>query len=82
MEIAKAQMDRDEAMSELFVTMSDALSLLQRFDLVAMHADDKKNIQSVAININECADFIYDYARITGFGTISTRRCFLTQKLT
>ena len=55
-------------MRELFETMSTAISHLNRFDVVAMHVDDKAMIGKVSKKISECSKFVERYARITGFG--------------
>ena len=48
--------------------MSTAIGHLNRFDIVAMHVDDKAMIGQVSRKISECSKFIEKYARLTGFG--------------
>ena len=55
-------------MHGLLETMSDAIDHLNRFDVVAIHRDDKAMINKIARKISECSTFVEKYAETTGFG--------------
>ncbi|KDQ09846.1 hypothetical protein BOTBODRAFT_36671, partial [Botryobasidium botryosum FD-172 SS1] len=66
--VAKAQQERDDAMSELLETMSTTLAFTRQADdarsMVTTHRDFAL---ALAIKAKECAFFIREYAKTTGF---------------
>ncbi|KDQ15294.1 hypothetical protein BOTBODRAFT_297585 [Botryobasidium botryosum FD-172 SS1] len=64
--VAKAQQDRDEAVLELLEAMNKAFELARQIDLIPKLKSQKEGVL-LAHKAHECALFIAEYTRTTGF---------------
>lgn len=67
-QLAQAQQDRDNTLSGLLGSMSAALSSAQRAADTSIIDNDDALLLMTAQKAKECALFVRDYAKTTGFG--------------
>ncbi|KDQ09525.1 hypothetical protein BOTBODRAFT_524644 [Botryobasidium botryosum FD-172 SS1] len=65
--VAKAQQERDNALSELFEIMSATLAFARRADATTVINQKRSVVLEIAKKCNECALFVRNYAKTTGF---------------